>query len=55
MINTKYYTKLENTGYKTKSDAYDVIRICYSHLKGVTTYYDEGKYYIVQSKVIANL
>ena len=55
MINTKYYKILDSTGYKNKTDAYDVIRICYGHLKGVTTYYDEGKYYIVQSKVIANV
>ena len=55
MIDTKNYELLEMFGYESKSAAYDVIRLCYSHLNGVTTYYDNGKYYIVQSKVIQYL
>ena len=48
MIDTRHYTLIEGNGYKEKSEAYDVIRICYSTLEGVTTYYDNGLWYIVQ-------
>ena len=55
MINTTVYTLLENRGYEEKSDAYEHIRLWYSHLKGVTAYYDNGRWFIVQSKALANL
>ena len=50
MIDTKHYTLIDCRGYENKSDAYDTIRKFYSDLKGVTTYYDKGLWYIVQSK-----
>lgn len=53
MINTKNYILLENKGYEEKNEAYSIIRLCYSHMRGVTTYYDDGLYYIVQSKALA--
>ena len=52
MIDTKHYTLLDSNEYSNKSDAYDVIRLCYSHLNGVTTYYDNGLWYIVQSNAL---
>ena len=56
MIDTKNYTLIETQGYENKSEAYDVIRALYSHMSGITTYYDNnGKYYIVQSNILKNL
>jgi len=52
MIDTKNYILVEGEGYANKSEAYDTIRLCYSTLKGVTTYYDNGLWYIVQSKAL---
>lgn len=52
MVDTKNYIIVESEGYEDKSAAYDSIRICYAHLKGVTTYYDNGLWYIVQSKAM---
>ena len=52
MIDEKHYELLDSQGYANKSDAYDIIRVCYSHLSGVTTYYDNGLWYIVQSKAL---
>lgn len=52
MIDTKNYDLLETQGFTKKSEAYDHIRIWYGHMKGVTTYYDDGKWYIVQSKAL---
>lgn len=54
MINTKNYSLLETEGYTNKIEAYENIRLWYSHLSGVTAYYDNGKWYIVQSKVLAS-
>ena len=50
MINTRNYILMEATGYESKTEAYDHIKLWYSHLNGVTTYFDEGLWYIVQSK-----
>ena len=44
----KNYTLLELNGYTKKSEAYEKIKICYSNLSGVTTYFDNGLWYIVQ-------
>lgn len=52
MIDTKNYILLENEGYINKADAYNHIRLWYTHMNGVTTYYDNGKWYIVQSKAL---
>ena len=52
MIDTRHFILLENNGYANKSDAYAIIRVGYSYLKGVTTYYDNGLWYIVQSKAL---
>ena len=52
MIDTKNYILLEARGYASKREAHDHIRIWYGHMKGVTTYYDNGKWYIVQSKAL---
>lgn len=52
MIDNKNYILVEGNGYANKSEAYDTIRLCYSTLKGVTTYYDNGLWYIVQSKAL---
>lgn len=52
MIDTKNYTILEYQGYADKSDAYAHIRLWYSDASGVTTYYDNGLWYIVQSKAL---
>ena len=39
-----------------KNEAYERIKLMYGTMKGVTTYpAEDGKYYIVQSKVIAKL
>lgn len=51
MIDTKNYVLVEMSGYSNKSEAYDTIRLLYSNLSGVTTYYDNGLWYIVQAKV----
>ena len=43
-------------GFNEKSQAYDYILKhddYFGSLKGVTTYYDQGKWFIVQSKTIA--
>lgn len=53
MIDTRYYIVLEPHGYANKTDAYDRIRSCYAGLDGVTTYFDKGLWYIVQSKALA--
>ena len=47
MIDTKNYILLENEGYVNKADAYNQIRLWYTHMNGVTTCYDDGKWYIV--------
>lgn len=52
MIDTKNYILLESEGYADKSEAYAHIRLFYSEMKGVTTYYDNGMWYIVQSKAL---
>lgn len=52
MIDTKNYILLENEGYVNKVDAYNQIRLWYTHMNGVTTYYDDSKWYIVQSKAL---
>lgn len=52
MVDTKNYSLLENEGYTDKSMAYEQIRSCYSNMNGVTTYYDNGLWYIVQSKAL---
>ena len=56
IIDTKNYILIDPEGYDTKEEAYEWIRALYSHLLGVTTYYgSDGKWYIVQSKALANL
>lgn len=52
MINTRNYIVLENRGYQSKTEAYEQIKIWYSHMNGVTTYFDNGLWYIVQSKAL---
>ena len=54
MIDTKNYILIEQEGYENKTEAYNTIRVLYSQMSGITTYYDNGKYYIVQSKVLRN-
>lgn len=51
MIDTKHYILLDAIGYAEKSDAYDTIRVFYNDFEGVTTFYDNGLWYIVQSKM----
>ncbi len=46
----RHFILLEEKGYTHKNEAYDRIRFWYSHLSGVTAYYAEGLWYIVQSK-----
>lgn len=46
MIDTKNYILLENEGYVNRAEAYNHIRLWYTHMNGVTTYYDDGKWYI---------
>ena len=46
------YSLLEAEGYTDKAEAYNHIRIWYSNMRGVTTYYDNGLWYIVQSKAL---
>lgn len=52
MIDSRYYELIEGIGYPTKEEAYEVICTLYSNIIGVTTYYDEGKWYIVKKKKI---
>ena len=52
MIDTKHYSLVELRGYESKTEAYEHIRLWYSTLKGVTTYYDDGLWYIVQSNAL---
>lgn len=55
MIDEKHYELLELQTYE-KNKAYERIKLMYGTMKGVTTYpAEDGKYYIVQSKVIAKL
>lgn len=55
MIDEKHYELLEFQTYE-KTEAYERIKLMYGTMKGVTTYpAEDGKYYIVQSKVIAKL
>ncbi|MCI8518945.1 MAG: hypothetical protein HFJ51_02275 [Clostridia bacterium] len=51
-IDTDRYQLLDGTGYLDKTEAYDTIRIMYSHLQGVTTYFSDGLWYIVQNKAL---
>lgn len=54
-MENRYYV-LETEGYEVKSEAYEQIRMNYSHMKGVTTYQGEdGLWYIVQSKLLSTL
>ena len=52
MIDTRHFILMENIGYENKSEAYDQIRLWYSHISGVTTYFDNGLWYIVRSKAL---
>lgn len=45
MIDTRHYILLDIKGYDSKSEAYE-----YSHINGVTTYFDGGLWYIVQAR-----
>ena len=55
MIDEKHYELLELQTYE-KNEAYERIKLMHGTMKGVTTYpAEDGKYYIVQSKVIAKL
>ena len=49
MINSQLYTLLDFEGFKIKEDAYRKIDSFYKDLKGVTVYFDDGLWYIVQS------
>ena len=49
MIDTKRFTLLENVGYPSRPATYEQIRICYGGISGVTTYFDNGEWYIVKS------
>ena len=50
MIDTKNFEILEPEGFENKKDAYDIYELKYSDVKGVTTYFDNGLWYIVKSK-----
>jgi hypothetical protein len=52
MIDTGHFAYIEMCGYETKEEAYEVINKLYSNLDGVTTYYDDGLWYIVQAKAL---
>ena len=52
MIDPNQYIILEQFGYNNKTEAYDCIRIRYAGMNGVTVYYDNGKWYIVQCKAL---
>ncbi len=43
------YVVLEEEGYTNPIEAKENILLWYSHLKGVTTHFNDGKWYIVQS------
>ena len=48
MPTSNYFSLVENTAYHEKSEACNVINTLYSHMSGVTTYYESGKWFIVQ-------
>lgn len=52
MIDTRNYILMEATGYESKTEAYNHIKLWYSHMNGITTYFDDGLWYIVQSKAL---
>lgn len=52
MIDTRHYILLDIKGYDSQSEAYEQVKIWYSHMNGVTTYFDNGLWYIVQSKAL---
>lgn len=53
MIDTKHYEIVEDIGYTNKHDAYSQIKQCYEGIKGMTAVFDEGEWYIVKSKMLA--
>lgn len=53
MIDTKRYTLLVMEGYTNKAEAYNVINVYYADMPGVTTFFDNGLWYIVQSKALS--
>lgn len=53
MVDTKRFTLVEPWGYEDKGAAYAQIQILYPTLKGVTTYFSEGRWYIVLSKALS--
>lgn len=55
MINEKYFKILDKEGFSKKTEAYETIRLWYSHVDAVTTCYDDGRWYIVQSKILASM
>ena len=52
MIDTKNFILVDDFGFVHKPDAYDTLRAFYRDLPGITTYYDNGRWYIVQSKAL---
>lgn len=52
MIDTKNYILLDLIGYPNRLIAYEQIQSYYSNMNGVTTYEDNGLWYIVQSKTL---
>lgn len=50
MIDFVNFVLLESQGYSDISEAMDIMRTYYSHLNGVTVYFDDGLWYIVQNK-----
>lgn len=55
MINTNIYDIIEEDGYLNKDEAYEIAQIYLINKKGVTTYFDNGLWYIVQSKILAEM
>ena len=59
MIDERYYQIIEREGYRTKTQAYEVIRFKYNYQykgkDGLTVCYNDGDglWYIVQSRIIA--
>lgn len=55
MIDTKRYDIIDNNGYPNREEAYEVAKIYSGYMNGITTYRDNGLWYIVQSKILANM
>ena len=53
-IDERHFILLENNGFRSKNEAYNVIALRYRLLRGVTVFFNhkDGLWYIVQSKAL---